>query len=166
MSENNLESAINPLKLLGNKVEQQGLVVLNNATGIPIVGEHYLSPYTIVSLCVRGFVEAEFDLKPVVYRPNDFCIMQSGHVIRSHRFSDDYLVRMIVVSNDFLEKYKMYNVEHFNAHSRYYMAHPCFHLTDEQARQMNQAFDLLETPSPTMCWRTTDSISPRVFSRQ
>ena len=96
MSENNQESAINPLKLLGNKVEQQGLVVLNNATGIPIVGEHYLSPYTIVSLCVRGYVEAEFDLKPVVYRPNDFCIMQSGHVIKSHRFSDDYQVRMIV----------------------------------------------------------------------
>ena len=147
MSEINQESAILPLQQLGNKVEQQGLVVLNNATGIPIIGEHYLSPYTIVSLCVRGCVEAEFDLKPVVYHPNDFCIMQSGHVIKTHRLSDDYLVRMIVVSNDFLEKYKMYNVEHFNAHSKYYMAHPCYHLSDDQARQMNQAFDLLDTVS-------------------
>lgn len=147
MDEINQQSVLNPLLQLGNTLEQQGLVVFNNATGIPIVEDPYLSPYTIVSLCVRGYVEAEFDLKPVVYHTNDFCIMQSGHVIKTCRFSDDYLVRMIVVSNDFLEKYKMYNVEHFNAHSKYYMAHPCYHLSDDQARQMNQAFDLLDTVS-------------------
>lgn len=147
MDENNQQSALNPLLQLGNTVDQQGLVMLDNLAGIPIVGEPYLSPFTIVSLCVRGYVEAEFDLKPVVYHANDFCIMQSGHVIKTCRFSDDYLVRMIVVSDDFIEKYKMRNVEHFNAHSRYYMANPAYHLSDEQGRQMNQAFDLLESVS-------------------
>ena len=147
MKENDLQSAINPLLQIDNKVEQQGLVMLNNITGIPIVGEPFLSSHLIVSLCVRGYVEAEYDLKPVVYYANDFCIMHSGHVVRTIRFSDDYLVRMIVVSDDFIEKYRLRNVEHFNAHSRYYMANPVFRLSDEQARQMNQAFDLLDSVS-------------------
>ena len=86
-------------------------------------------------------------MKLVVYHPNDFCIMRSGHVIKSYSFSDDYLVRMIVISDDFLDKFKMRNVEHFNVHSKYYMSHPACHLSDEQARQMNLAFDLLDAVS-------------------
>ena len=147
MKENNHQVAHHPLLQLGNKVEQQGLVVLNNVTGVPIVGEHYLSPHFIISLCERGTAEAEYDMKPVVYHPNDFCILRSGHVIKSYSFTDDYLVRMIVISDDFLEKFKMRNVEHFNAHSRYYFAHPACHLSDEQTRQMNLAFDLLDAVS-------------------
>lgn len=147
MKENYQYKEVHPLLQLGNKVEQQGLVVLNNVTGLPIVGEHYISPYFIISLCECGTVEAEYDMKPVVYRPNDFCILRSGHVIKSYSFSDDYLVRMIVISDDFLEKFKMRNVEHFNAHTKYYFEHPACHLNDEQARQMNQAFDLLESVS-------------------
>lgn len=147
MIENNQHMEDHPLLQLGNKVEQQGLVVLNNVTGVPIVGEHYLSPYFIISLCEHGTAEAEYDMKLVVYHPNDFCIMRSGHVIKSYSFTDDYLVRMIVISDDFLDKFKMRNVEHFNVHSKYYMSHPACHLSDEQARQMNLAFDLLDAVS-------------------
>ena len=147
MIENNQDKTLHPLLQLGNKVEQQGLVVLNDITSLPIVDEHYISPNLIISLCERGTAEAEYDMKPVVYHAKDFCIMRSGHVIKSHRFSDDYRVRMIVVSDDFLEKFKMRNVEHFNAHSKYYMTHPACHLSDEQFQQMNQAFDLLDTVS-------------------
>ena len=147
MKDNDQQVALHPLLQLGNKVEQQGLVVLNNVTSVPVVGEHYISPYFIITLCERGTAEAEYDMKPVVYRPNDFCILRSGHVIKSHNFSDDYLVRMIVISDDFLEKFKMRNVEHFNTHSKYYFEHPACHLSDEQARQMNQAFDLLDSVS-------------------
>ncbi len=147
MKDNNQQVALHPLLQLGNKVEQQGLVVLNDITGFPIVDKHYISPYMIISLCECGTAEVEYDMKPVVYHANDFCILRSGHVIKNCSFTDDYLVRMIVVSDDFLEKFKMRNVEHFNAHSKYYMSHPACRLTNEQFRQMNQAFDLLETVS-------------------
>ena len=147
MIENNLQKTIRPLVQFGNKVEQQGLVVVNYVTNVPIVGEQYISQYFIVSLCVRGCVEVEYDMKPFVFQPYDFTIMHAGHIVKNIGFSDDYRVRLIVVSNDFLDKFKMRNVEHFNAHGKYYMSHPACHLTDEQFQQMNQAFDLLDTVS-------------------
>ena len=147
MNESKQQMTLRPLMQLGNKVEQQGLVVVNYVTNVPILGEFYISPYLIISLCERGTVETEYDMKPFVFHPHDFTIMQAGHVIKSIGFSDDYRVRLIVVSNDFLEKFKMRNVEHFNAHGKYYMSHPAYRLNNEQYRQMNQAFDLLETVS-------------------
>lgn len=147
MIENDQLKTLRPLQPLVNTVEQQGLVVLNYVTSLPIVGEQYISPYYVISLCERGTVEVEYDMKQFVFHPNDFTIMPGGHVVRNIGFSDDYRVRLIAVSDEFIEKFKMRNVEHFNAHSKYYMTHPSYHLTDEQFRQMNQAFDLLESVS-------------------
>ena len=147
MNKNLQQKTIRPLLQIGNKVEQQGLAVVNYVTSEPIIGDDYISPYFIIALCERGFVEVEYDMKPYVLQPHDFSIMQSGHVVKNIGFSDDFRVRLIIVSDDFLEKFKMRNVEHFNAHSRYYITHPSYHLSDEQYRQMNQAFDLLDTVS-------------------
>ena len=147
MIENDQLKTLRPLQPLVNTVEQQGLVVLDYVTSLPIVGEQYISPYYVISLCERGTVEVEYDMKQFVFHPNDFTIMPGGHVVRNIGFSDDYRVRLIAVSDEFIEKFKMRNVEHFNAHSKYYMTHPSYHLSDEQYRQMNQAFDLLESVS-------------------
>ena len=147
MNEINQQKTLRPLQQLGNKVDQQGLVVLNYVTSIPIVGEHFISPYLVIAICERGSVEVEYDMKPYVFHPHEFTIMPVGHIVRNIGFTDDFRVRMIVVSDDFLEKFKMRNVEHFNVHSRYYFTHPACLLSDEQHRQMNQAFDLLETVS-------------------
>ena len=147
MIENDQLKTLRPLQPLINKVEQQGLVVFNYVTSLPIVGEQFISPYYVISLCERGTVEVEYDMKQFVFYPNDFTIMPVGHVVRNIGFSNDYRVRLIAVSNDFLDKFKMRNVEHYNAHSKYYLTHPSCHLSDEQYRQMNQAFDLLDIVS-------------------
>ena len=75
MIENDQPKTLRPLQPLVNTVEQQGLVVLNYVTSLPIVGEQYISPYYVISLCERGTVEVEYDMKQFVFHPNDFTIM-------------------------------------------------------------------------------------------
>ena len=63
MIENDQLKTLRPLQPLVNTVEQQGLVVLNYVTSLPIIGEQYISPYYVISLCERGTVEVEYDMK-------------------------------------------------------------------------------------------------------
>ena len=147
MGEFRQQTRLHPLLQIGQQVQQQGLVVLDNITDMPLNGEEYISPYSIIALCQEGTVEADYDMKAVVFHAHDFCIMRSGHIARSKEVSPDYRARFIVLSDEFLDKFKQRNVVHFNRHTGYYHQHPACHLSNVQFQQMNEAFNLLRTVS-------------------
>lgn len=43
-----------PLFNIGERVEREGLVVIDNVTSQPLDGEPYISPYAIIALCQQG----------------------------------------------------------------------------------------------------------------
>ena len=136
-----------PVFLLGERVEREGLVVIDNVTTQPLDGEPYISPYVMVALCQQGMAQSEYDMKPVEFHAHDMTIMRKGHVVRSKSVSADYKTRLIVMSDNFYEKFKQHSNLRFSTHSTYYYQHPSLHLTDEQYRQMNEAFGMLKTVS-------------------
>ena len=136
-----------PIFLLGDKVEREGVVVVNNITSQPLDGETYVSPYAMVALCVQGTALSEYDTMPVEFHTQDMTLLRKGHVLRGKETSADYHARFIIMSDEFYEKFKHLNIQRFNTHNPYYVQHPSCHLTDEQFRQINLAFDMLEVVS-------------------
>lgn len=134
-----------PLFNIGERVEREGLVVIDNVTSQPLDGEPYISPYAIIALCQQGFAQSEYDLKPVEFHAHDMTIMRKEHVVKSKKISADYRVRLIIISESLLDKLRHRDIIQFNSHRSYYYQNPAFHLSDEQYRQMNEAFDMLKT---------------------
>jgi len=121
-----------PVFLLGERVEREGLVVIDNVTTQPLDGEPYISPYVMVALCQQGMAQSEYDMKPVEFHAHDMTIMRKGHVVRSKSVSADYKTRLIVMSDNFYEKFKQHSNLRFSTHSTYYYQHPSLHLTIQQ----------------------------------
>ena len=136
-----------PINLLGDKVEREGVVVIDSITSQPHDGKIYVSPYAMVALCLQGTALSDYDATPVEFRPHDMTLLRKGHVLRAKESSADYLARFIVMSDIFYEKFKLRNIQRFNTYNAYYIQHPSCHLTDEQFQQVNQAFDLLKSVS-------------------
>lgn len=141
------QSELHPVFLLGDRVEREGLVLIDHVTSQPLAGEPYISPHAIVALCQQGMAQSEYDMKPVEFHAHDMTIMRKGHVVKSKNTSADYRARFIIMSESFLEKLRHRDNFQFNIHSAYYYQHPAFHLSEEQYCQMNEAFDLLKTVS-------------------
>ena len=136
-----------PISLLADRIESEGVVIINNITSQPLGGETYISPYAMIALCLQGTALSDYDTIPVEFRPHDMTLLRKGHVIRAKESSADYLARFIVISDTFYDKFKLLNIQRFNTHNPYYVQHPSCHLTDEQFQWVNQAFDLLESVS-------------------
>lgn len=140
-----LSAPRHPLFQIGEQVEQQGLMVIDNITSMPIYGEAYISPFALAVLCQQGSVRAEYDMQPVEFHPGDFCQLRVGHVVKAYETSADYRARAVVMSQEFIRNFKQSNAHYFEASITYYDSHPNIHLTDGQCRQMNDAFNLLQT---------------------
>ena len=140
-------SELHPVFLLGDRIEREGVVIINNITSQPLGGETYISPYAMVALCLQGTAQSDYDTIPVEFHAHDMTLLRKGHVLRAKESSADYHARFIVISDAFFEKFKHLNIQRYNSHSPYYIQHPSCHLTDEQFQQASRAFDLLESVS-------------------
>lgn len=141
------QTNLHPLLRIRELVEREGLVVLDDVTDMPIQGEDSISPFAVVALCNQGVLHTEYGMKPVTFQAHDFCMLKGGHVLKANKLSADYRARLIIMSDEFVSEFRQLNVNHFNAHSNYYLSHPSLHLSDEQYRQMTEAFNLLKTVS-------------------
>ena len=146
MAEETKQKALerHPVFLLGDRVEREGVVVVDDITSQPLDGETYISPYAMVALCLQGTALSEYDTMPVEFRPHDMTLLRKGHVLRAKESSTDYLARFIIISDTVFEKFKLLNIQRFDMLNAYYVEHPSCHLTDEQFHQVNRAFDMLE----------------------
>lgn len=140
-----------PIFGIGDRVEREGVVVIDDVTSQPLEGEPYISPYAVIALCQQGIAQSEYDMKPVEFRAHDMTIMRKGHVVRSKVISADYRARLIILSEPLLDKLWYRENIQFSTHKTYYYQHPHFHLDDEQYRQMNEAFDIMKTVSAVGC---------------
>ena len=136
-----------PVFLLGDRVESEGVVVVDDITSQPLDGETYVSPYAMIALCLQGSAQSEYDTMPVEFQAHDMTLLRKGHVLRAKESSADYLARFIIISDTVFEEFKEINILRFNVFNPYYLQHPSCRLTDEQFRRINLAFDLLKTVS-------------------
>ena len=126
-------------------IEERGVVMVDYTGSMLVNDEEYMSPYSVIALCHRGYAESEYDMKNVEFHAHDISVMRPGHVIKNTATSDDYSAQLIVTSSSCLNKMRQQYLSHHLATQKYFDMHPCQHLTEQQYRQVCDAFSLIGT---------------------
>jgi len=133
------------LHQMSDQIEERGTMIVDYSSSHLVVNEEYISPYSVVALCHRGYVKSEFDLRPVEFRAHDIAIMRPGHIIKNCFASADYSAQLIVTHPSALNSMRQQYFNHHLATHKFFDAYPWQHLTDEQYRQVCDAFNLVQT---------------------
>ena len=133
------------LHQISDLIKERGTVIIDYSSSQLVDNEEYISPYSVVALCHQGSVKSEYDLRPVDFRAHDISIMRPGHIIKNFSASADYSAQLIVTHTSALNSMRQQYFNHHLATHKSFDAHPCQHLTDEQYRQVCDAFNLVQT---------------------
>ena len=130
-----------PINRIEKVIEEQGVIVIDEVTNMPLYGKPHISPHLVISLCKRGYLKAEYDMRPVEFHPLEISIIYPNHIILTHETSDDYLATLVVVSNSWVEE-----VQHRSTHLRQleYQKEPAFTLNEQQHEILLNAIQLLK----------------------
>ena len=112
-----------------DRIEKEGIVVIDDITEMPIYGKPYISKNYVFGINHSGVVEAEYNMHAIEYHPQDISIVYPNHVIWAKRCSEDYRTTLVVVSAQSCRD--LSNNATFNNRFRYEL-NPSFHLTDSQ----------------------------------
>ncbi len=115
-------------------IEERGLVVLDNITGMPLYGEPYVSSYVVIGICHSGRISAEYDMRPVSYGEKCVSVVYPNHPILTHSVSEDYKSTLLVISDKFYERWKNKLATYGE---KVYHDNPEVHLNDAQYEAVN-----------------------------
>ena len=130
---------------ISDEIEARSTVFVDFSSSMLLGNEEYISPYSVVALCHSGYMESEYDLRKVSFQAHDISVMRPGHIIKNIAMSDDYSAQLIVTPVSFLNSMRKQNMDHHLATRKSFDTNPCQHLTDEQYRQVCDAFSLVRT---------------------
>lgn len=123
------------------KVNESGIVVLNDVTGFPIYDKDFSTPHLTLGINFRGTSRLLYDLKEVSFTPNEVAVIMPNHLIHPLESSEDYSITLIVVSADFLEEVKHRTLTH--DYSKFHFS-PSVKLTDEQLEKLLKVVDVID----------------------
>lgn len=124
-------------------IEERGVMIIDYTSKMIANKEAYISPYSVIALCEKGYTKSEYDMKPVEFHAHDISVMRPGHVIKNIFTSADYSAQLIITSASCLNRMRQQYLNHHLATQKYFDMHPCQHLSEEQHLQVCNAFSLL-----------------------
>ncbi|MBO4487790.1 MAG: AraC family transcriptional regulator [Bacteroidaceae bacterium] len=128
-----------PLVEAANKVEQEGMVIIDDVRDLPTYGEPYIFKNMLVAICHQGTLKAEYDSHSAEMHPHEISVVPPRHMIKSLETSRNFKATLMVVSELILEQMK--NYASYRNHIVYNQK-PRFLLTDEQYETMCHFFSV------------------------
>lgn len=95
-----------PITAIPEEIDKRGLMVFPDIHRMPVYGEPFSTSYMTISLNIQGWVKAECDMRPVMFRQHDIAVLTPRHVLCPQESSDDYHAILIVLSVAFQEEMK------------------------------------------------------------
>lgn len=126
-------------------IEERGTAIVDFSSGLLVDNVEYISPYLVIALCHRGYIECNYDLRPVEFHAHDISVMRPGHVIKNIAASADYSAQLIVITVPLLNNIRQRYLNHYLTIHKHFDADPCQHLTEEQYQQVCNVFSLVQT---------------------
>lgn len=125
-----MEKRTQPLDRMRDQIIKRGLMLFDNINRVPIYEKPYASPFIILCLNHQGWLKTIYDKQQKEFHQHDFVVIPPGHIMEVQGSSDDYLVSLLVISPQFLEKlgrHHPFSHDHAEFHNS-----SVFHLSDEQ----------------------------------
>ena len=133
------------LHQISELIEERGVMVIDYTSNMIANKEAYISPYSVIALCEKGYARSEYDMKPVEFLTHDISVMHPGHVIKNIATSSDYTAQLIITSASCLNRMRQQYLDHHLATQKFFDMNPCQHLSEEQYQQVCNAFNLIRT---------------------
>lgn len=133
------------LHQISELIEERGVMVIDYTSDMIANEEAYISPYSVIALCEKGYAKSEYDMKPVDFFTHDISVMHPGHVIKNIATSADYSAQLIITSASCLNRMRQQYLNHHLATQKFFDMQPCQHLSQEQYQQVRNAFSLIRT---------------------
>lgn len=127
-------------------IEKSEVEVLRDVHGFPVKRQDIISPYLMIFICHSGSSRALYDMREVVFRPNEVAMILPNHIIHPIESSPDYTITVIIHSLAFEQE--MTNRRMTHDRNRFHDIPSCL-LTDEEMAQYMKAVDMLALISNT-----------------
>lgn len=127
-------------------IEKKEVAVIRNVHGFPVYDRDIISPYLMLFICHSGSSRALYDMREVVFRPNEVAMILPNHIIHPIECSPDYSITAIMHSFAFEQEMTRERMTHDR--NKFHDLPACL-LTDEEMAQYMKAVDLLEIISET-----------------
>ena len=121
-----------PITLYSQKIKEEGIVVLDDARGLPTGNEPFVSPDYVICIGHRGRIDLMYDDYADFSEKHSVGVIFPNHALTTVSKSDDYLATLIVVDVSMLNDPMLQIIQQM----RYrYEPHPCV-LLDRHEYQM------------------------------
>ena len=125
-----MKKETHPLEEMREQIKEHGLLLFDNINRVPIYEKPYASPFIILCLNHQGWLKTIYDKQQKKFLQHDLVVIPPGHVMLALESSDDYLVSLLAISPNFLQKLKHHHPFYFEHVD--YRYNSIFHLNDEQ----------------------------------
>ena len=122
-------------------IEKSEVAVIRNVHEFPVYHSDIISPYLMLFICHSGSSRALYDMREVVFRPNEVAMILPNHIIRPIESSPDYSITIIIHSIAFEKEMTQKRMTHDR--NKFHELPACS-LTDEEMAQYMKAVELLE----------------------
>lgn len=139
-----MEKQENPLEITVDQINEQGVIIFENVTRMPIYGKPFVLPFILIILNHRGWIKFNYDMQIIEFNLHDIVMVPPGHVMLAIESSDDYLASLLVISPRFINKQ---NRNHLSLDPLEYHYNSAFHLDEEQYEGTLGHFQMLHAIS-------------------
>lgn len=122
-------------------INNEGIVVIDNITSMPVYGQPYMSEYYVFSISHMGYLTAQYDMRPVRFNPHEIAIVYPKHILLTENSSDDYCASVVVVSDKAFRD--LSSQVTFRNRFRYEQ-NPSFHLNNNQYNDILRVIDTMK----------------------
>ena len=126
-----------------NQINEQGLMVFENETRMPMYGVPYASPFITLALTHQGQVEVNYDGSVLKFGRHDMAIVPKGHVLMPMESSEDYCVTVVAISPQLFKEISAFKVKPFD-HVEFHL-NSVFHLSDKQFKSILAYIRMLDS---------------------
>ena len=110
-------------------IEEEGIVVIDNITSMPVFNEPLISEYMVFGVCNSGSNNTKYGVNSGNLTQKDMYIIFPNHIVMAESVSEDYSTTLVVVSKNMFEEIS----SHFSFQRRFvYEQNPIYHLSDSQ----------------------------------
>ena len=137
-----LPHSLHPVVAFNAKIEEQGVVLIEDVVKLPSSDLPFVSPHLVIVLCHQGYSIGEYDMRPIKFCAHDFSLVYPDHPILAKETSEDYRSTLLILSTSF---YNELRPRLTYGNSLVFHSQPTFHLSEEHYLCLCDALRLLQS---------------------
>ncbi len=125
-----------------NKINEEGIVVIDNIKELPLYGTAFVPLHFCIAICQSGSVSFHYDTtQHFEFKAKDVAVIYPRHMLQPYSVSPDCNVTLVLMSEGMFENQDnhLVKVKRFN-----FEVVPSFHLDDVQFDSISNAFKVLK----------------------